>query len=278
MFSKKIIEVPIDFSKSSLNALEYAIEFANNAGGDIRMIFVKKHKDYEPEFMLEKYVTEGVNSLEELFENLIKKYKNTFKGSFDYKIREGNTAEEITNQAKYDDAFMIMMGTHGVSGFQELWVGSNAYRVVSIAPCPVLTVRPQYKFKGINKIVMPVDVTDTTRQKVNITASIAKAFGAKVEVLGVRETDYPKVIKTITNYMDQVCDVLEKMGVVYSRELVKCDNITDCTIEHATKVDADLITIMTEQPTNFWDVILGKYAQQMINHSHIPVLSIRPQN
>ncbi len=277
MFSRKIIEVPVDFSKSSLNAFKYALEFANRAGADIRLIYVNKYKDYEPEFMLEKYVLEGVKNLEELFENLIAKYKGDFGGDIDYKIRSGNTAEEIANQAKYDDAFMIIMGTHGVSGFQEMWIGSNAYRVVSTAPCPVLTVRPQYQFHGIGKIIMPIDITETTRQKLKITMTIAKMFDAEIVVLGVRETDLPKVVDTINKYINQVCDALEKGGVKYSKDFIKCDNITDCTITYAKENGGDLISIMTEQPTSFWDVILGKYAQQMVNHSPIPVLSVRPQ-
>ncbi len=278
MFSKKIIEVPVDFSKSSLNALEYAIEFANRAEADLRLIYVKKHKDYEPDFMLEKYVLEGVKNLNELFERLIEKYKDKFKGDFDYKIREGNISEEVTNQAKYDDAFLIIMGTHGISGFQEMWIGSNAYRVVSTAPCPVLTVRPQFKFDGIKKIILPLDVTETTRQKVGITAYIASLFDAEVEVLGVRETDLPKVIETINKSIDWTCNVLEKKGIKYTKDFIKCDNITDCTIKYAQEHGGSLISIMTEQPTNFWDVILGKYAQQMVNHSPIPVLSVRPKS
>ncbi len=277
MFSKKIIEVPVDFSKSSLNALKYALEFAEKAGADIRLIYVNKYKDYEPDFMLEKYVLEGVKNLEELFENLIAKYRGNFGGDIDYKIREGNTAEEITNQAKYDDAFMIIMGTHGVSGFQEMWIGSNAYRVVSTAPCPVLTVRPQFQFKGIGKIIMPIDITEATRQKLKITMTVAKMFDAEVAVLGVRETDLPKVVDTINKYINQVCESLEKGGIKYSKDFIKCDNITDCTIEYAKENGGDLISIMTEQPTSFWDVILGKYAQQMVNHSPIPVLSVRPK-
>ena len=278
MFSKKIIEVPVDFSKSSLNALEYAIEFANRAESDLRLIYVKKHKDYEPDFMLEKYVLEGVKNLNELFERLIEKYRDKFKGDFDYKIREGNISEEVTNQAKYDDAFLIIMGTHGISGFQEMWIGSNAYRVVSTAPCPVLTVRPQLKFNGIKKIILPLDVTDATRQKVGITAYFAKIFGAEIEVLGVRETDLPKVIETINKSIDWTCDILNKKEIKYTKDFIKCDNITDCTIKYAQEHGGDMISIMTEQPTNFWDVILGKYAQQMVNHSPIPVLSVRPKS
>ena len=50
--------------------------------------------------------------------------------------------------------------------------------------------------------------------------------------------------------------------------------ITDATIEYALKVDANLISIMTEQEKTTKNLWLGAYAQQMVNHSPIPVMSI----
>ena len=62
-------------------------------------------------------------------------------GEFNYKIRKGKVHVEIANQAKYSDAMLVIAGTHGVTGFEEFWIGSNAYRIVTYAPCPVITVR-----------------------------------------------------------------------------------------------------------------------------------------
>jgi len=58
----------------------------------------------------------------------------------------------------------------------------------------------------------------------------------------------------------------------------KCKNPTDATIEYATKVDANLIVIMTDQTTSFKNLFLGPYAEQMIHRSPIPVMSIKPKD
>jgi len=60
-------------------------------------------------------------------------------------------------------------------------------------------------------------------------------------------------------------------------EFIEADNITEATIEYAKKIDANLISIMTEQETKTSNLWLGPYASQMVNHSPIPVLSIHPE-
>ena len=58
------------------------------------------------------------------------------------------------------------MGTHGASGFEKLWVGSNAYRVASAAPCPVITIRETFEKETFSRILVPLDNSKETRQKI----------------------------------------------------------------------------------------------------------------
>jgi len=70
---------------------------------------------------------------------------------------------------------------------------------------------------------------------------------------------------------------LEEENIKYVVESLNADNLTDSTIEYALKVNANLISIMTEQEIAAKNLLLGPYAQQMVNHSPIPVLSIHPK-
>ncbi len=273
---KKIL-VPIDFSADSVNALEFAIALANKIDAEVRMIHVKKSKNFEIPFYFKDFDLAIGKSLDDFMKILIDKYKGVIKNQFDYKIREGNIFKEITNQAKYDDAYMIIMGTHGVSGFEELWIGSNAFRVVSNAPCPIVTIRNGFSNKAIENIVMPVDLSKDSRHKVPYVTELARYFNATVHIVGVSETSAPDIVAKINTYCSQVEEYLKEKGIPCVKEIITGSNITDLTIEYAKKVNAELISIMTEQMQNnaFW---LGPYAQQMVNHSPIPVLSIRSLN
>jgi nucleotide-binding universal stress UspA family protein len=183
--------------------------------------------------------------------------------------------QEIANQAKYVDAELVIAGTHGVSGFEEFWIGSNAYRIVTYAPCPVITVRTNYEFKEkISKIVLPIDSSLETRQKVPYAAKVAKYFGSEIHIVSLYSTSIKAVRYKVDNYSKQVQKYLDEENIPYKVESVDAENITNATIEYAKAVDADMIAIMTEQETTTANLFLGAYAQQMVNHSPIPVLSI----
>lgn len=273
----KNILVPIDFSFDSINALEHAIGIANKINANIRMINVRKSKEIEiPTYFKDFNFIFGKTN-EGYFDILIEKYKKKVKGHFDYKVREGKVYKEITNQAKYDDSFMIVMGTHGISGFEEYWVGSNAYKVVSNSTCPVLTVRHGFPCKAINKIVAPIDISKESRFKMAYVSELAVLFNAEVHVITVRETNAPDILERLKNYATQSCEYLAQKKVKCVLQDLYGNNITDLTIEYANKVGAQMIAVMTEQSENAFNLWLGAYAQQMVNHSPIPVLSIRSE-
>ncbi len=269
----KQIIVAIDFSRCSIHALEYAINFANTFKASILMVWVDNQSSDETAMPIE--VPESRRVIANNLEALVEKYKDKLKqGEITYKIRRGKVHQEIANQAKYIDAELVVAGTHGVSGFEEFWIGSNAYRIVTYAPCPVITVRTNYEFDDIKKIVLPIDSSLETRQKVPYTTKVAKYFGSEIHIVSLYSSTIKAVKYKVDNYSKQVQKYLDEEKVPYKVETVEAENITNASIEYAKAVDADMIAIMTEQETTTANLFLGAYAQQMVNHSPIPVLSI----
>lgn len=268
------ILVAIDFSKTSLNALDYAIGFARKAGSEILMVWVDNTTGEEVMYE-EGYTNEIRNEKIEQFKELKEKYKDSFKGKLDYKTRRGKVYIEIANLANTAKADLVIAGTHGVSGFEEFWIGSNAYRIVTHAPCPVISLRNSYLSRDIKTIVLPIDSSQETRQKVPVTAEIASMFKANVRILSLYSTGLKTVQKRVDNYAMQAMQYFDERKVKYKVEAKSSDNITKTTIDFAESVNADLIAIMTEQETTTANLFLGPYAQQMVNHSSIPILSIR---
>ena len=81
----------------------------------------------------------------------------------------------------------------------------------------------------------------------------------------------------VDGYSEQVMKHLEEENIRYVLESVEAENLTDSTIEYCHNVDANLISIMTEQEKTAKNLLLGPYAQQMVNHSPFPVLTIHPK-
>jgi len=171
---------------------------------------------------------------------------------------------------------MIIMGTHGVSGFEEFWLGSNSYRVVCQAPCPVLTIQYGFRKKDIKKIVLPVDAFRDTRQKVPFTTELAAMVGAEIHIVEVRSTNEAGIKKRLKKYADQVYDYVTKRNIITVRDSLYGSSISDLTIAYAVHVGAELISIVTSQRGTPVNMRISTIAQEMVNRSPIPVLSIHP--
>lgn len=273
----KTILSAIDFSDCSINALEHAISIARASKSNLLMLWVNNPNTTKT-ILSSDLSDDLLEEVEHQFSRLIAKYGPELPDSkIDYIIREGKVYKEVVNQAKESDVWLIVAGTHGSSGFEEFWIGSNANKIVSVAPCPVITIRAGIQIeRHLERIVMPLDSTPETRQKVPFTCDLASMFDAEVHILTMYTTSVEQVRGYVNSYAKQAATYFKKNNVKYKIIEIETDSISTATMDYAKKVDANLISIMTEQEKTATNIWLGPYAQQMVHHSPIPVLSIHP--
>ncbi|MBN2745806.1 MAG: universal stress protein [Bacteroidales bacterium] len=274
---KPVIVVGMDFSDGALNALNFAIYTANSIGANIMLVWVEKKKNT---MSIYSDASDPRLEVKKRFEHIIEANQSKLvNGKFMYKMRNGKIYRELVNQAKYHDAVMVVAGTHGASGFEEFWIGSNAYKIVSFSECPVVTIRNEYPCdKAVEKILVPIDSTRETRQKLPLTAKLAKLYKAKVILLSLYSTQHQTIKDLVDGYTDQAKKYLDDREIENEVHSTDASNLTETTIEFAKEHECDLISIMTEQETSTANLLLGPYAQQMVNHCPIPVLSFRSKS
>ena len=261
------IIVGFDFSTGSANAVDLTIDIANKWKSDIRLVYVKKEGEDETP------IREEIERRNAGVAHLLKDIK------LEYVIREGKVSEQLAAQAEEDEALMIVVGTHGMSGFETNWIGKNTYRTITDSPVPVLSVREDFNFrKALENIVIPLDSTTETRQKVPFATRMAKTFGSTIHLLGLYTSDSKDIKGLVNGYVEQVEKYLDKYEVAHHTEYVDAKkNLTATTLEYADQINADLIVIMTEQEKALTSWLIGNYAQQMLHLSKHPILSIRPE-
>ncbi len=272
------IVVAIDFSDCSINAFLHALSIANHCNGELILLWVEKATNEK-----EKYVDKTLDpskDVQKAFEELIAKYQPDFPAvKISWKIRKGKIYKEVTEEAKSVKAMLIVTGTHGASGFEEFWIGSNANKIVSSSACPVITIRGGINIqRPLMRIVLPIDSAEETRQKSSFTGYIAKKHGAEIFVLKLYTSKLKTMRHKVDMYAAQVIEYFVEEQIKHHIDQVICENISDATIEYATKIDANLIAVMTEQETTTANIFLGPYAHQIVNHSPFPVLSIHPKD
>jgi nucleotide-binding universal stress UspA family protein len=256
----------------------HALSIAEHCNGELILVWVEKGLNEK-----EKYIDKASNpsgDVSKAFDELIAKYQPQHPGvKISWKIRKGKIYKEVTEEAKTLKAMMIITGTHGASGFEEFWIGSNANKIVSASQCPVITIRGGINIqRPLERIVLPIDSAEETRQKASFTGYLAKQHNATVHILKLYTSQLKTMRHRVDIYAVQVASHFEEEQVAHLTDHMECDNISDATIEYAKKIDANLIAIMTEQETTASNIFLGPYAHQMVNHSPFPVLSIHARN
>lgn len=280
MSTSNHIIVPIDFSDQSRIALTQSYNLARLTSAAITLLHVVDEDMFSSmlSFFAEKekqleLLMEGVKVK---IEALADEVRNKSGLEVETRIERGKIYEQVVKVAEELNASFIIMGTNGPTTLRKKFIGSNAVRVINEAPCPVITIKGKEHRAGCDVIVLPLDLTKETKEKVGACIEIARFFNSEVKVVSVIETEDEFLINKLTRQMEQVVDFIRSENITCNGEVIHHKNISDTVIDYCKKVKADLLIIMTQQELDWNDFFIGTKSQYVINHSDIPVCSIRP--
>lgn len=274
----KNILIPTDFSKIGFLAVEHAVFMARLSKANLYLLHAIELSEttfgiYNPAiekpdlFEVGKIANKKLN---ELAASLRKEYGITVKTI----CKRGKAVNAVVSAVKENKIDIVVMGTHGASGFNEYFIGSNAHKTVMLCPCPVITVQTPSKKLGFTNIVLPIDNKFYSRQKVNSAISLAKKYAAKIHILGLMDKGIdPEKFKVKINSVEKA---IKKEDLAYVTKLVRGDSLSIAAMQYSKKVKADLIVILTCEESYSSGILFGVLAKQIVNHSKIPVMSIRP--
>ena len=279
MSTIKNILIPTDFSETADLAVAHGANMAHLFNAKIFLLHsVETHNPVaapgEPALVLqeENMYAEGVAQLNKLADEITKKY-NVELTALPVK---GKPAAAITAAVKENKIDIIVMGTHGASGFEELFIGSNAHKVVNLATCPVISIRMTTKTVGFSNIVVPISNDMHSRQKINNVVDIASKYNSTVHLLGLLQTDDSMDDKKFQLKLETVEALLKKDNVKFTTKIIRAHNTAVEAMKFSEEIGGDLIVIMTQHESDLTGMFLGVGAKQIVNHSKIPVMSIRP--
>jgi len=278
-YIKKIL-VPTDFSETGLLAMDHAIYLARLVKAHLYIVHVIEafeyaYSIYEPDMDVSDTVQlQGTinGKLERVATEISKEYGinvSTLLGN-------GRPSSGIAEAVKENEIDLVIMGTHGAHGFEEYFIGSNAHKVVTMSQCPVITIQQHATKLGFSNIVMPIDNSLHSRQKVDHVINLASIYGAKVHILGLLNSDEEIDEKRFNIKIESAENALKSAEIPYVCKIIKGANIAVEAMKYSNKVDADLIVIMTDHESNITGMFLGNLSKQIVNHSKIPVMSIKP--
>ena len=276
------ILVPMDFSDASLNAVYHAVEMANLFDNELTLLHVVSKGKLAGLFMNDSEVAllrDRVRTkLEEVKADILQKWPNMRVST---RVEEGKPFKEINKVAESGNCDTIVMGTNGASGMEQ-FTGSTTTRVLKSSSIPVIAVKDRQENPKFDSIVLPIDLTKTSRQKIDWAVKLGKLYDSTIHIIMELEKD-ELISKKVKANLVNAEGIFKKHGVKFESHLLDDrkypDNLGQDTIQFAEEIDADLIMIMTKsESANLTDLFVGSYAEQIVNSSQkTPVMCINPK-
>lgn len=275
---KKII-VPVDFSKCSENALKTASFIAKKSNAEILVVHMLElsseiklqsgtHKQQEILFFLKL----AENKLKQFIQ---KDYLEDVKVT--WIVEYYTPLLELEALAKEAEADLIVMGSHGVSGIKELFVGSNTEKVVRSSAIPVLVVKNVPVVSDFKTAIFASDFSIDEIESYKRVKSMLKKLSCNLQLLHVN-TPY-KNFRSTREMEQEVSDFLmEAEGDLHSINDVVY--ISDYTVEkgileYANLYGMDLIIVATHGRKGISHFLEGSISEDVANHSTLPVMTFK---
>lgn len=260
---KHVFLVPTDFTKVAECATNHALKLAETLNGSLILLHVVgKEKETESK----------KGQLDKVIEGLKKHYSFPIEGI----VRVGNIFDDIGKVAGEVGAQLIIMGTHGMKGFQHI-TGSYALKVITNSKVPFIVVQQKNIKEGYKDIVLPMELSKETKQKISLTISMAKYFNSKVHIFSTLQSD-EYLANTAKRNLAYAKTELAKNNISYEVKVAEKESgFVKQLLAFATSINADLITMLNIQEGGLAEFVVGPDEQQIItNEAQIPVMCINP--
>ena len=271
--ASKALDVAVSLAKQlgtelhvmhSLNTSQQYINMSMSSTGDLGMPGV------QPDVIMNS-IKEQQKFAEEEMAKVAEKVRNQGV-DINTILSEEDVTHDATNYSEDNNIDLIVMGTHGASGFKEAFIGSNAQKMVRSCVKPVLTISNRVERFAPEKIVY---ASDFHEDEVNVRIADAKAFtdalGAELHLVFINTPAYFEDTEKSTKRLNHIA---EKYGVDKKNTAIYNEfTIEDGIMAYAETIQADMIAITTHGFKGIKKLLNDNITEALVNHSSKPVLS-----
>lgn len=277
----KTILVPVDFSKCSMHALEYAASLAKKTGAAVHILNVTQEAKYyliaDPAVYALPYgdINNMYAEIKKTVNGRLEKVcKNKFmKGvkSHPNAIIGGGVHNEIIDYAAKIKADIIIMGSHGAEGFSGILLGSTSERVVRFSKIPVIVISGKVADPDFKLIVFASDFKKEAYNVFPAVKAFAKITNAAVRLLKVNTTDQ---FERTSDNVKLFNEFNKHFKSVYKAEIYDDYMKEEGILNYADEVKADLIAIGTHGKKGLSRFFAQDISEGIVRLSNKPILVI----
>ena len=272
---KKIL-VPTDFSEHASYATEVAAQIAKQYDEEIYLLHILD---------IETYGGTGGESVQDIPEGLFllklaqKRFDELLKKPYlkGVKIVDAiqfeTTYKNITEQAEKHNIDLIVMGTHGVSGVKEFFVGSNTEKVVRMAHCPVLSIKARHENFSMKDVVFASNFEKEAYEAFPHFESLFSTFKSRIHLLCVSSPNHFNNTVDAEQNMQEFANRFQLEN--YTINLYNDKDIEAGVLHFSEAIMADVIAVSTHGRSGISTILHASVANSLVNHAPRPVISVK---
>jgi len=278
------ILVPFDFSEQAQCALDFstaiAAKFDNVHIEVLHVLEIPSSTsmgtmgggEMMPEMQNQIFFIELMDRRKDQINALKEKYKSD-SFSFSAKIKLGNAFQNISESINEENPDLVIMGSKGASGVEEVLVGSNTEKVVRTATCPVVTIKSAIDPDDLKKIVFASDFRENNIEVAHRIKNLQELLHADLYFVVINT---PGNFESSRESTKRIRAFAHKYGFTnVTAEIYNSSSEETGILEFAEDVKADLIALATHGRTGFMHLITGSIAEDVVNHASRPVWTFR---
>lgn len=272
---KKIL-VPTDFSKEAENALKVAAQLAKKHNCEIYLLHMLELPLQEMDALsTHSALPEAMFFMKlahQKFEDIMA--KDYLKGIKLHEIVKNHQAfNGVIDSCHEYGVDMIIMGSHGANGFKEMFIGSNAEKVVRTSDIPVLVIKNEHKNFSVTDFVFASDFKKDNKETYNQAVGFANAFDAKIHLLMVNTANNFSTTSVANKHIKEF--IKDNDFDNYTINIYNDESVENGILNFSKDINADLIGISTHGRQGIAHFFNGSISEDLVNHSKRPVITFK---
>ena len=274
----KRILVPIDFSKEAECAAKVAADIAKKTGSEIHLVHMLELPvtTVDPAEMNSVSSEPQIIYFMKLAHEKFEKFVNLpfFKGlKVIQSVQFQHAFSGIISESEKNDIDLIVMGSQGASGLQEMFIGSNTEKVVRRSRIPVLVIKKRIEEFKVDNLIFASDFNKESKTTFQRVIDFAKVFDARIHLLYINTIHN---FNTTKNIEKRIADFMADFDFSnYTTNIYNDISIEKGILSFARDIDADLIALNTHGRSGLSQLFNGSIGQELANHALRPVITFK---
>ncbi|MBD0255016.1 MAG: universal stress protein [Cytophagales bacterium] len=278
----KTILCPVDYSPSATDGLDYLHQLIRWWRTDVRLILVNVDYLAPADPYADGYAVavgyrasyqERTARLDALIASLEERYADP-RIRYHPEVAFGETAESVAQLARSERADLVVMGTAGAHGLEEVTAGTKAADVLVQALCPVLVIPEGTPFKPFKRLVFATDAERSLSPQMDTVLELAGLFEAEIAFLHVLDGEASPAKAEARANFNRIYQAITYENVSF--HYTQNPNVEEGIIRFVRQTEADLL-VMTTHPRTLWQQLFSRsHTRHLAYWAEIPLLAIHP--